>query len=191
MAFDLFNSFDIDIPGLFNLLFQTNCSEQVHFLNDEKKLLFTTFTIALYLPFKSPPCVCFFLWKWKSDYSVFTVCRNVKKTSGRFCSYSFILCNLHSRRRFIPLYFLLLLSSTKIWELGLYDIRFSRIFAQIYFSSIIDKKYLAPEIRNYWNLKKKFIPSLVLYEGLNNNSLGITYWQGADQSYIIMVSRFL
>ena len=136
MAFDLFNSFDIDIPGLFNLLFQTNCSEQVHFLNDEKKLLFTmycTFTIALYLPFKSPPCVCFFYENKRQIITVFTVCRNVKKTSGRFCSYSFILCNLHSRRRFIPLYFLLLLSSTKIWELGLYDIRFSRIFAQIYF----------------------------------------------------------
>ena len=120
LAFDLFNSFDIDIPGLFNLLFQTICSEQVHFLNDEKKLLFTmycTFTIALYLPFKSPPCVCFFM-KMKDRLLLYlcTVCRNVKKTSGRFCSNSFILCNLHSRRRFIPLYFLLLLSSTKIYE---------------------------------------------------------------------------
>ena len=152
MAFDLFNSFDIDIPGLFNLLFQTNCSEQEHFLNDEKKLLFTTFTIALYLPFKSPPCVCFFM-KMKDRLLLYLQCVGMlEKTSGRFCSNSFILCNLHSRIRFIPLYFLLLLSSTKIWELGLYDIRFSRIFAQIYFSSIIDKKYLAPEIRNYWNL---------------------------------------
>ena len=133
MAFDLFNSFDIDIPGLFNLLFQTNCSEQEHFLNDEKKLLFITFTIALYLPFKSPPCVCFFM-KMKDRLLLYLQCVGMlEKTSGRFCSNSFILCNLHSRRRFIPLYFLLLLSSTKIWELGLYDIRFSRIFAQIYF----------------------------------------------------------
>ena len=104
LAFDLFSSFDIDIPGLFNLLFQTNCSEQVQFLNDEKKLLFTTFTIALslYLPFKSPPCVCFFM-KMKDRLLLYLQCVGMlKKTSGRFCSYSFILCNLHSRRRFIP-----------------------------------------------------------------------------------------
>ena len=142
MAFDLFNSFDIDIPGLFNLLFQTNCSEQEHFLNDEKKLLFTTFTIALYLPFKSPPCVCFFM-KMKVRLLLYLQCVGMlEKTSGRFCSYSFILCNLHSRRRFIPLYFLLLLSSTKIWELGLYDIRFSRIFAQIYFRQSLTENTL-------------------------------------------------
>ena len=78
MAFDLFNSFDIDIPGLFNLLFQTICSEQVHFLKDEKKLLFSTFTIALYLPFKSPPCVCFF-YENESQITLYLQCVGMLK----------------------------------------------------------------------------------------------------------------
>ena len=142
MAFDLFNSFDIDIPGLFNLLFQTNCSEQEHFLNDEKKTIvyyiYDSFIFAVQIP-----TLCLFFYENESQITLYLQCVGMlEKTSGRFCSYSFILCNLHSRRRFIPLYFLLLLSSTKIWELGLYDIRFSRIFAQIHFRQSLTENTL-------------------------------------------------
>ena len=79
MAFDLFNSFDIDIPGLFNLLFQTNCSEQVHFLNDEKKTIVYYIYDSFIFAVQIPTLCLFFYENERQIITVFTVCRNVRK----------------------------------------------------------------------------------------------------------------
>ena len=78
MAFDLFNSFDIDIPGLFNLLFQTNCSEQEHFLNDEKKTIvyyiYDSFIFAVQIP-----TLCLFFYENESQITLYLQCVGMLK----------------------------------------------------------------------------------------------------------------
>ena len=149
LAFDLFSSFDIDIPGLFNLLFQTNCSEQEHFLNDEKKLLFITFTIALYLPFKSPPCVCFFMKMKVRLLCIYSVQECYKKPLADFVQIVSSCAIYIAEEDLSPYTSSSCYHPPKYMRARVVRYQIFQNFRTNLFSSIFDRKYLAPEIRNY------------------------------------------